>query len=200
MCRDNNRATRQLFVSNVPILVTMLAILIALPGCVARYYPEQTDRVSIAENYAVLETENYTFAITARAWPREPQKINEYFTSFHVIVMNTTGSTMSVSPEDIHLLDQYNNQFDAKSLEQVTEVLYFRDYEHTRFSPASERFEQLTSDRMLARANLVQQSFHYGDILSGARKSGYIFFNRIHPRNENFTIIFRDERIVFVKR
>lgn len=184
---------------NTPILVTILAIILALTGCVARYYPEQTDRVTVAENYAVLETENFTFAITARAWPREPQKINEYFTSFHVIVMNTSGSIMSVFPEDIHLLDQNSNQFDAKSLDEITEVLFFRDYEQTRFSPASDRFEQLTSDRMLDRANLAQQSFHYGDILSGARKSGYIFFNRIHPRNERLTIIFKGERIVFVR-
>ncbi|MBW6515077.1 MAG: hypothetical protein K0B81_00495 [Candidatus Cloacimonetes bacterium] len=180
------------------LLIVLSSIL--LNSCTTRYYPQATDRISVVDNYALIEVENIAFAISARTWTRDPQRLSDFFTTYHVIVKNQSLQTITISPSDIILLDQETNQYDAITVSEVSEILFYDDFLLDKFSPFPDRTDTFTGDRLASRVSFMQEAFHYGDILPGARKSGFIFFRKLPARNQQSTVIFKGEEIVFIRR
>lgn len=195
---DGKGAGERIF-SPVIFLIVLLFLAISLSNCATRYMPQPTDVITVVDNYALLETDSVAFAISPRVWTREPQRISDLFTTFHVIVKNQTRQKISISPNDIFLLDEERNQYDILSVYDVADILFYDNFMMDKFSTLPERYQQVTGDRLTARANLMQEAFHYGDIMPGARKSGFIFFRRLSPRNRMSIIVFQGEEIVFIR-
>jgi hypothetical protein len=179
--------------------IIILILLLSTASCTTRYQAQPTDRVSVLDNYALLETEGVAFAITPRLWTREPQRVSDFFTTFHIIVKNQTDKPLVINAEDLVLLDEERNQYDALDIPDVSHIVFYDDFLSDKFSPLPERGDTFSGERMTGRANLLQEAFHYGDIRPGARKSGFIFFRRLPGGNRIITILFKDEEIVFVR-
>jgi len=197
---DDRKGRNPFPVKKASLFLLLMFSLILINSCTTRYHPQATERVSIVDNYAVIEIEDIAFAISARTWTRDPQKLADIFTTYHVIVKNQSLQTVTISPSDIILLDQETNQYDAITVSEVSEILFYNDFLMDKFRPFPDRTETFTGDRLASRANLMQEAFHYGDILQGARKSGFIFFARLPARNQQSTVIFKGEEIVFIRR
>jgi len=196
---DGNRR----FYSSVIILLIMFIIALfslLFTGCTTRYYPQPGDRITVIDNYAILETEDIAFAISPRFWTRDPQNISDFFTTFHLVIRNTSEHPVTILPGDIYLLDEEMNQYEAMTVAEVADIIFYNDFMRDKYRPFPDSFEPITGDRMTARANLMHDAFHYGEIFPGARKSGYIFFRRLPSRNSRSIILFKGEEILFLRR
>jgi hypothetical protein len=200
--RGDRKGILPFSIAKFSALLLLFALIVILSGCTTRYYPQPTDRVSIVDNYALIEIDNSVLAITPRFWTREPQRLAELFTTYHIIIRNQSPNTITISPADIVLLDEETNQYDAMTASDVSEILFYNEFWYdNRFSPFPERTDTFsTGDKLAARGNLMQDAFHYGEILPGARKSGFIFFSKLPARNRRSTIVFKGEEIVFIRR
>ncbi len=181
-------------------LLLAIVILFLFAGCATRYYPEPSEHVKVSDDFAVMQIGGISIAIQSKLWAREPHKVNDYFTTYYIIVINSSNERITISPDDLKLLDEERSQYDVLSYIKVAEVLLRDEFVMDKFSPFQDRSHQATDERVMARAYLMQDSFHYGEIMPNARKTGYIFFNRLSPKNERATIIFKNKEINFVRR
>ena len=193
---------RGLFSSVVVMLypLILLTILLLAIGCTTTYTAQPTERISIVDDYALLEKDDLAFAVRPRFWTREPQRVSDFFSTFHIIVSNQSDQRIAISPSDITLLDQESNQYDVITVAEVAEILFYDDIMRDKFTPYPERYDDVSQERVNARANLMQEAFTYGEIHPGARKNGFIFFRRLPAGNRETTIIFRGEEIVFTRQ
>ncbi len=186
---------------NILLLITVLTfVFIIVSGCATSYYPKASDRVMVENDYAIIKADDISFAISHKRWASEPQKISDYFTTYHVIIKNESSESITISYEDIILLDEDRNQYDTIRYSDVGDMMFKDDYLIDKFMPYHERENTRSDNLRRARASLMQNSLHFGDIMPNARKSGYIFFSRISPANEKTSILFRGVEIVFVKK
>lgn len=181
-------------------LLAVLAVMLFLSSCATRYYPEPSEYVTVTDDFAVVQEDGISFAAKSRVWTREPHKLNDYFTTYYIVVINSSDRRVTINPGDIKLLDEDRSQFDALTYVDVAEILLRDDFIKEKHGPFRSRDYQVTDDRVLARAYLMQDSFHYGEIMPNARKTGYIFFSRLSPKNQKATILFRDREINFIRR
>ena len=198
--QDNRKGKFPFSIVMITLSLIILSLLL-LNSCTTRYYPQSTERISVVDNYAILEKDGIVFAISARLWTREPQRLSDFFTTYHIIVKNQSQQPVTISPTDIILLDEETNQYDALTANDLFEVLFYDDYIRDKFNPFTQTDDIFSGgDRITARVNFMQDAFHFGDILPGARKAGYVFFRKIPTRNRQTTIIFRNEEIVFIRQ
>ena len=173
-----------------------------LTSCVARYLPVSSTNISISEDYAVLKTPEHSLAVAYKYWVKEPQNLTDHLTAIHIVLRNKTEEELLVSSSDFHLLDSEGNQTDVILPEQISQLLI----------PDEPYYDPLISDenilneyiyaaeqRMSARSNLMTESFHFGNILPGAKKSGFIFFQKLEGDNAGFKISYKGNLIEFIR-
>ena len=189
-----------------PCVVWLAALLMAamlLAGCTTRYMPVQQPGVQVVDDTAVLLDTDLRLTVTKRDWLRQPDAVNDYYTTFYVQVRNMSISEVqSVSPAEFGMLDGQQSQFDPVPTGEVASLLLDRD-PYARYvgdlsltpTERDDRIRQQTE----ARANLQTYAFAFGDILPGATKSGYIFFNRLPSGNSELSFVFRQRPVRFAR-
>lgn len=195
---DNRGSFSSVIIMMYPLL--LFTILLLTISCTATYTAQPTERISIVDDYALLEKDELAFAVRPRFWTREPQRVSDFFSTFHIIVSNQSDQRITILPSDITLLDEDKNQYDAITASEVAEILFYDDIMRDKFTPYPQRYDDVSQDRVNARANLMQEAFNYGEIHPGARKNGFIFFRRLPAGNRESTIIFRGEEIIFTRQ
>ncbi len=173
-----------------------------LVSCVAKFVPVRTGKVSVSEDYAVLKADDYTLAVAYKFWTKEPQNLTDHLTALHIVLRNKTTNDLTVSPEDFSLLDSDGNQTDVVLPERIASLLIPTEPYYDPFITDQKilnEYKYASEQRMSARSNLMTESFSFGKILSGAKKSGFIFFPKLESENDSFTVSYKGELIEFVR-
>ena len=76
-----------------------------ITACSMQYLPVKSAQVDTTEKYAIFKNTDYIIIVDQRYWGKEPQNISEYFTSFYITIKNKTDDKVSITPQDIILLD-----------------------------------------------------------------------------------------------
>ena len=174
-----------------------------LVSCVAKYQPVRSKDISVSEDYAMLKTEEYTLAVAYKYWIKEPQNLTDHLTALHIVCRNKTTDEVNISPNDFHLLDSDGNQTDIILPDKIASLLIpnepYYDPLITDQNILGE-YKYAAEERMSARSNLMTESFSFGKILPGAKKSGFIFFPRLENENDAFTVSYKGKLIQFVRK
>ncbi len=190
-------------------IILLLLITVFFISCTIKYLPFKEKGIIISEGYGIIKNDDFIFAAANEYWVKEPQNLTNYFTTFHISISNKTKEKMKITPMDITLLDEDENQFDTVDLEFIEKMLLPKQLEYLvikNIEDDSDIFRSLMEDQKNileewreAQRNLITYSFRFGETLPGAKKSGFIFFPKISSSNYSCQIIFRGISIQFTR-
>jgi len=167
-------------------------------GCSLKYLPEKTPGISVLESAAILENEELYFTIENKLWTKEPEDLTDYFTTFYITIRNRTPDILEINSDDIILLDDEDNQYDIVPQDYIEQLLLPHELEFSQFTD-SDNQAYLIDEWRKSKQNLITHSFHFGRILSGAMKSGYIFYPKLDLKSTKCKIIFKNNSIKFIR-
>lgn len=168
-------------------------------ACAIKYEPVESESVTVSNGHAVVRDEKFILITENRHWVKEPQNLSNYFTTFFVSIQNRTSDNLMISLDEFTLLDEEGNQYDAVAPDNVVKLLIPEEIMFDPVRELSHRQNYQIEQWRDARRNLMTDSFSFGTVLQGARKSGFIFFPRLSPRNQELKLIFRDYIIEFTR-
>ena len=187
----------------------LLLLVLIFSACTIKYVPVQTDGVTITDDFGVNKTKAYTFAAANEYWNKEPQELTNYFTTFYVSIQNRKRNDLEVEMNDFGLIDQNGNQYDVVTQDYIENLLAPRqiDYllinENEKEPIDTEEFfneqKQIMEEWRTAQNNLITYSFHFGKILPGAKKSGFIFFPKLESVNAECELRYNNRIIKFIR-
>ncbi|MCK5050895.1 MAG: hypothetical protein KAS53_04105 [Candidatus Cloacimonetes bacterium] len=187
----------------------MLLLVLIFSACTIKYVPVQTEGVTITDDFGVNRTKAYTFAAANEYWNREPQELTNYFTTFYVSIQNRKRDDLQVEMSDFGLIDQNGNQYDVVAQDYIENLLAPRqiDYllinENEKELTDTEDFfneqKQVMEKWRTAQNNLITYSFHFGKILPGAKKSGFLFFPKLESENAECELRYNNMSIKFIR-
>ncbi len=179
-------------------LRTVLFLLILFMfSCSIKYFPIESKNITVSEGHAILNTKDYVFAVKNKYWVKDPQDLTDYFTTFYISFKNKTNKKVNINSSDINLLDETGNQYDVVLAEDVLNLLIPEEVAYEQFTTITQEEEQIYKEWRDAKNNLMSDTFNFGMVLSGAKKSGFIFFPKLPSNNKKCEIIFKDHSIEF---
>ena len=191
------------------LLLLLIVLMLIITSCTVKYMPVESQDVKVTDDFAVVKTKAWTFAVENKYWIKEPQDLTDYFTTFYVSIKNRHKKEMEINPSDINLLDEEGNQFDVVMLDYIEQMLLPKQLDYLVITNLEEDLietQEIFEDhrRILdewreAKKNLITYSFHFGKILPGAKKSGFIFFPKLDSKNNSCQIIFHNNKINFIR-
>ncbi len=190
-------------------IFSLLLLVLIFSACTIKYVPVQTDGVTIADDFGVNRTKAYTFAAANEYWNKEPQELTNYFTTFYVSIQNRTRDELQVEMNDFGLIDQNGNQFDVITHDYIEKLLAPRQIDYLLINENKEELldteeffneqKAVMEEWRTAQNNLITYSFHFGNIMPGAKKSGYIFFPKLESENAECELRYDDRSIKFIR-
>lgn len=186
------------------ILGIVLFILIA--SCASRYLPVGGEGLMVVNDAYLYQDNDAELVAQNRYWAREPQNLNDYFTTFYVTVKNRSGKKLNVSSRDFALLDQDGNQSDPLSVDQIEDILLHNELQYLviknieqddrKMITINDQTDTLEQWRR-AKRNLISDSFTFGDIFPQAKRTGYLFFPKANIKNDELTLIYKTQQMKF---
>lgn len=187
----------------------LLLIVIIFSACSIKYVPLQTNDVAVADGFGILRANTFTFAAANEYWNKEPQELTNYFTTFYISIQNRKREELQVDTSDFGLIDQAGNQYDVVTYEYIENLISPRQIDYLMLNDDknglldTEEFfndqKQVMEEWRIAQNNLITYSFRFGNILPGAKKSGYIFFPKLESDNIECELRFNDMSIQFMR-
>jgi len=187
----------------------LFLLILILTACTIKYIPVETDGVIITDDFGVKRTKAYTFAAANEYWNKEPQELTNYFTTFYITIQNREREEMQAEITDFGLIDQNGNQFDVVTQEYIENLLVPRQIDYLLINENEEELidteeffneqKQVMEQWRIAQNNLITYSFHFGKILPGAKKSGFIFFPKLESQNAECELRYNNMSINFIR-
>lgn len=187
----------------------LFLLILILTACTIKYIPVETDGVIITDDFGVKRTKAYTFAAANEYWNKEPQELTNYFTTFYITIQNREREEMQAEITDFGLIDQNGNQFDVVTQEYIENLLVPRQIDYLLINENEEELidteeffneqKQVMEQWRIAQNNLITYSFHFGKILPGAKKSGFIFFPKLESQNTECELRYNNMSINFIR-
>jgi hypothetical protein len=187
-------------------LISTLLIFL-LTGCANRYMPVGGDGLRILNASYLYQSPEIELVAQNLYWTGEPQNLNDYFTTFHVTVKNHTRDKLKVDASDFALLDQNGNQSDPLSIDQIENILLnselqylvvknIEEWDDKKLVSIQDQSNFLEEWRR-AKRNLMRDSFAFGEIFPQAKRTGFIFFPKVNIKNDELTLVYKDQRMIF---
>lgn len=192
---------------NLSCKLVILAVLLLISACSVQYLPvgePHSQIINDAYFYRDVETE---LIAQNRFWNQEPQNLNDYFTTFYISVKNITDDQLTLNKSDFALLDQNGNQYDPLNVEDIEDLLLHDQLENYILTEIEDqddkhlidynRKQNILENWRRAKRNLIADAFQYGNIYPNANRSGFLFFPKMNPKNDQLTLIYKGNSFKF---
>ncbi len=185
----------------------IVILLMIISGCAVHYLPVGGEGVQVINDAYVYQDQDSELVAQNRYWVRDPQNLNDYFTTFYVTVKNRSNQKLDIANNDFALLDQNGNQSDPLSIEQIEDILLHNELQYLIVKNIEEQDEQkyitirdqtdTLEEWRRAKRNLISDSFAFGEIFPQAKRTGYLFFPKVNIKNDELTLIYRSQQMKF---
>lgn len=182
----------------IKLICSVLSTAIIM-SCSTLYIPIPSEDVDISEGFGIIKTNDFVLAASNKFWVKEPQELTDYFITFYISFRNISGDKITIDPAEISLLDEDGSQFDVVLPEEVINLLMPEEIMFDQFNQIEEDNEEVYEAWRDARNNLLIETFHFGNVLPNAQKTGYIFFPKLKSKNQSCKIVFKDLQIDFIR-
>ncbi|MCL2063007.1 MAG: hypothetical protein FWG98_01360 [Candidatus Cloacimonetes bacterium] len=182
------------------IMLFLLILLSLSLSCVSRYMPVAQNNIEVSDEFAILRTDDELMAIRVDLWNGEPQYLTEYFSSMFVRIQNRSSYPIRIIPTDFAMINENQMQYDLVPSDIVLEIaLSHPSLVPEWFSISAETQRENLNRVNTIRRNIMTRAFAFGEIHPGAIKEGILFFPNLDNKNQEFTILYRHNEILFRK-
>jgi len=178
------------------------AVILLLPvACsVNQFVP--AEGVLSEDNYAIIRSDTLLIIVRPQNYPGSYHEINSRFFPLYFKVKNTSSHKIHLNQSSFSILCN-EKQYDSIPLDYVLADLERRillKQFSDPFAPQVTNFGITYKEKEQEMYyELVNNAFSFGDILPGAIKEGYLFYNREIASAKRFTIDILGNTICFVK-
>jgi len=117
-----------------PVLFTvLLATLIA--GC-ASYGSKTYSLITPEVRSSTSDTNKVKITISSNVWNGNPENLPKYLTPFYLEIENNTGKPIIIRYDDIVLLDQFRNQYNALLPDMASNIIMQKSRSKWYFGPS----------------------------------------------------------------
>jgi len=188
-------------------IVLIVVLMMLITSCASRYLPVGGEGLMVVNDAYLYQDNKAEVVAQNRYWVREPQNLNDYFTTFYVTVKNRSGKKLDVQSSDFALLDQDGNQSDPLSVDQIENILLHNELQYLVIKNIEEQDDRKMvtindqTDTLeqwrRSKRNLISDSFTFGDIFPNAKRTGYLFFPKVNIKNDELTLIYKTQQMKF---
>lgn len=112
-----------------------LLCLTVLTGC-ASYGTGPASLITPEVRSSTSEKNNVTFTISSNAWNGNPESLPKYLTVFYVEIENNSDTAITVQYEDIAVIDQFRNQYNALLPDMASNIIVQKSRSKWYFRPS----------------------------------------------------------------
>ena len=179
---------------------SILVILLLLAGCaVKRFQPAAGDYL-IEDRFAIVRTDSLIVAIRPQAYRSPNGTLNDKSFSLYLRVQNISQKSITL-PENIfpvlvngRQFSPFPHQWMMISTKQPTYWSW-----QDPLNPVQEQ-EKTWLQREEDRYDMMADAFNFGEILSGARKEGFLFYQDDISYADSIAVDVFGQRVGFIRR
>ena len=191
--------------SLIPKLISLLlpaAVLLLSGACSLRYY-YPAPGITSENRYAIVRTDSLQVVLRQQNYQGSYQELNNRFFPLFIRMRNLSGQKQKIEPSGFSILAE-GKQYDPVPLEYI-----LLNLQHSVIiNSYSDPFDPTDATDILQNNKKEQElyydvlanSFGFGDLLAGALKEGYLFYNRDIAAADSFSIDVMGKSVGFVKK
>lgn len=179
---------------------SILVILLLLAGCaVKRFQPAAGDYL-IEDRFAIVRTDSLVIAIRPQAYRSPNGTLNDKSFSLYLRVQNISQKSITL-PENIFPVLVNGRQFSPFPLQWMmisTKQPTYWGWQDP-LNPVQEQ-EKTWLQREEDRYDMMADAFSFGEILPGARKEGFLFYQDDISYADSIAVDVFGQRVGFIRR
>ncbi|MDD2229163.1 MAG: hypothetical protein PHY48_07125 [Candidatus Cloacimonetes bacterium] len=177
------------------------AVLLLSGACSTKYFIPVSG-VQTENRYAIVKTDSLLCILRPQPYDVSSHQLNNRFFSMFIRVKNTAYTKQKIQADSFSILVN-DKQYDYIPLEYLLANLRQASLLSTYQDPFAildnQTLLQDNTKEQEAYYELIANSFSFGDILPGAIKEGYLFYDERIFSTDEFAIDVQGERIGFTK-
>ncbi|GAB1468293.1 hypothetical protein MASR2M64_10060 [Candidatus Cloacimonadota bacterium] len=183
------------------IMILPAAVLLLSGACSIKYFVPASG-VQSENRYAIVKTDSLLFILRPQNYGTNNTQLSSRFFSMFIRVKNTASTKQKIADGSFSILVK-DKQYDYIPLEYLLANLRQASLLNSYQDPFSITGNQnLLQDDTKAQEiyyDLIANSFSFGDVLPGAIKEGYLFYDDRIYSTDDFAIDVQGKRIGFIK-
>ncbi len=192
MKRITNKYCRMMLTAGILFLLSACSVSQFVPG----------EGVVSENNYAIIRTDTLLIIVKPQSYPGSYQEINNRFFPVFISIKNNSRQKIKLQESSFSILCN-EKQYDPVPVDYILSDLerrmMFKEFSDP-FSPTTEFGITDRNKEQEMYYELVNNAFSSGELLAGAKKEGYLFYNREIASVRYFTINILGTAIPFVKQ
>lgn len=192
MKRITNKHCRMMLTAGILFLLSACSVSQFVPG----------EGVVSENNYAIIRADTLLIIVKPQSYPGSYQEINNRFFPVFISIKNNSRQKIKLQESSFSILCN-EKQYDPVPVDYILSDLERRMMLKEFSDPFSPTTEFGITDRNKEQEmyyELVNNAFSSGELLPGAKKEGYLFYNREIASARYFTINILGTAIPFVKQ
>jgi len=195
-----NLRSKLLMTRTTILTSSILIILLLLAGCaVKRFQPAAGDYL-VEDRFAIVRTDSLIVAIRPMSYRSPNNSLNTDYFSLFLRIQNTSDKSIEVPQNSMQILIN-GKQYSYLPLNYL---MLSQPYDSYPFwpdplNPLSEQ-EKSWMQREEDRYALFADAFSFGELLAGARKEGYLFYDDDVSFADSLSVNVFGQRVNFVRR
>ena len=178
---------------------SIVVFLLLLAGCAVKRFQPAAGNYIIEDRFAIVRTDSLIIAIRPLSYRSPNNSLNADYFSLFLRIQNTSDKSIELPKNSMQIL------IDGKqySYLPLTYLMLSQPYDLYPFWPdllntLSEQ-EKNWMQREEDRYALVADAFSFGELLAGARKDGYLFYDDDVSFADSLSVNVFGQRVHFVR-
>lgn len=180
-------------ISRLPRLLSLIlpaAVLLLSGACSVRYFVPSPG-VTAENRFAIVKTDSLVFAIRPQNYVGNHQQLNNRFFSVLIRVKNNSIAKQRIEPGSFSILAN-ERQYDYIPLDyllaDMRQASLLSNYEDPFALADEQTYIKEDTRQQELYYELIANSFSFGEILPGAIKEGYLFYNNKIDAADSFAV------------
>ena len=179
---------------------SIVVFLLLLAGCAVKRFQPAAGNYIIEDRFAIVRTDSLIVAIRPLSYRSPNNSLNADFFSLFLRVQNISAKSIELPPNSMQILIN-GKQYSYLPLNylMLSQPYYQYPFWPDPLSPLSEQ-EKSWMQREEDRYALFADAFSFGELLAGARKEGYLFYDDDVSFADSLSVNVFGQQVNFVRR